>query len=31
MQRSLPRVILEIIATAAVVILLLYVLIGPPT
>jgi hypothetical protein len=31
MQRSIPRVILETIAMAAMVVLLLYVLYGPPT
>ena len=31
MQRSIPRIILETIATAAMVVLLLYFLYGPPT
>jgi hypothetical protein len=31
MQRSIPRVILESIAMAAMVILLLYIAFGPPT
>jgi hypothetical protein len=31
MQRSIPRVILETVATAAVIVLLLYLVFGPPT
>jgi hypothetical protein len=31
MQRSIPRIILETIAAVAMVVLLLYLLYGPPT